>query len=83
MYDGFRGSGYDWYWVWAMGVGWTENIEQGFKRKNDVIRNVGLSLGHMYGLDEDFLLVDDQLIKLEGVEYSLDESKKWEILHFT
>lgn len=26
MYDGFRGSGYDWYWVWAMGIGWTENI---------------------------------------------------------
>lgn len=49
----------------------------GFKRKQEVIKNVGVSLGHMYGLDEDFLLVDDKLIKLEGVQYSLDESKKW------
>lgn len=26
MYDGFRGEGLEWYWVWAMGIGWTENI---------------------------------------------------------
>ena len=83
MYDGFRGEGIEWYWVWAMGIGWTENIEWGHPIKQDRIRTVSLSLGVMYGMEEDFLLVEGKLIKLQGVNYTLDESKKWELLHFT
>jgi hypothetical protein len=63
MYDGFRGSGYEWYWIWSMGIGWTENIEKGYPRKAD-IRTVALSLGVMYGMEEDFFLVDGKLHKL-------------------
>ena len=26
LYDGFRGAGYNWYWIWGFGIGWTDNI---------------------------------------------------------
>jgi|JI6StandDraft_1071083.scaffolds.fasta_scaffold00594_17 hypothetical protein len=50
MFDGFRGEGIEWYWVWAMGIGWTENIEWGHPIKQDRIQTVALSFGVMYGM---------------------------------
>lgn len=55
-----------------MGVGWTENIEKGFKRKHFIINEVALSLGVMYGREEDFVVIDGTVIKLSGVNYTLN-----------
>ena len=81
LFDGFRGSGYYWYWVWAMGIGWTENVEDGAKI-NAPIRRVGISLGFMMGMEENFVTIDGEPIKLHGVEYRLEDGLKKKTLEF-
>jgi hypothetical protein len=74
VYDGFRGSGMRWQWVWGVMSGFSK--PEFYSRKHTIPTDhwLGLNLGHLGGEGEDFAFLDGQVIPIEGLSYRFNES---------
>lgn len=68
LYDGYRGTGYNWYWVRALGMGWNYNIERGAVIESP-IKSAGISFGFLQEKEQNFIVIEGEVIKLTGVDY--------------
>jgi hypothetical protein len=64
VYDGLRGSGMKWNWVWGIMSGFSKTE---FYTLNSTIPTehwIGLNLGHLAGEGEDFVFMDGKIIPI-------------------
>ena len=63
-FDGFRASGFKWYWIWGMGSG-----------RNREDQHISINFGTIRGVGEDFLYLNNLTIPIKGIQYELNENR--------
>lgn len=76
VYDGLRGSGMHWKWVWGMMSGFSKPLFYSLNHTIPTDHWLGLNFGHLFGEGEDFAFLNGKIVPFEGLKYEYNEKIK-------
>jgi hypothetical protein len=69
LYDGLRGSGMHWRWVWGEFNGFSKPEFYARNHTIPIEHWIGVNFGHIFGEGEDFAFINGQVIPIQGLKY--------------
>lgn len=69
VYDGLRGSGMHWRWVWGLMSGFSKPEFYDLNHTIPISHWLGLNIGHIFDEGEDFAFLNGKIIPIKGLKY--------------
>lgn len=76
VFDGLRGSGMHWNWVWGVASGFSKPEFYALHHTMPKEKYFGINFGHLDGQGEDMIFLNGKEYPIQGINYTVDEAFK-------